>query len=228
MPYIPELRISAIRDNNNLIFIFTPFSLLFKHGSLLTWMSAALALLGTGLLAFGDSLDGASTSFNIGDLFSIFAAMSSAMFILRLESAVKQVQSNLALSSGSLWAVTFFSFVWTLLSSYIFAGDTASLSQMFSMAINAFHYVVNAHPFSLLYLGGVTTALANYLQTIGQRGVAAERASLFYAMDPVYGAFFAYFLLGEQLGSLACVGAILITVAAVANAFMEVAVSKSK
>lgn len=150
------------------------------------------------------------------------------MFILRLEAAVTQVESSLALSSGSLWAVTFFSFVWTLSSSYAFAGDKASLSQVFSISFDAFIYVLKAHPFSLLYLGGVTTALANYLQTIGQRGITAERASLFYAMDPVYGAFFAYFLLGEQLGSLACVGAILITFAAVANAFIEVAVSKSK
>ncbi len=50
------------------------------------------------------------------------------------------------------------------------------------------------------YLGLVTTALTNFLQTLGQRKVAAEQAAIIYAMDPVYAAGFAYVILGEQLG----------------------------
>ena len=53
----------------------------------------------------------------------------------------------------------------------------------------------NLYP--LLYLGIVTTALANYLQTQGQRGVSASTASLIFALDPVWGAFFANLILGE-------------------------------
>lgn len=50
------------------------------------------------------------------------------------------------------------------------------------------------------YLGFVATGICNYLQTIGQRSVAAEKAAIVYSLDPVYGAIFSYLLLDEQLG----------------------------
>lgn len=43
-----------------------------------------------------------------------------------------------------------------------------------------------ANPLPLLYLGLFTTALCNYLQTIGQKDIPAERAAVIYSMDPVY------------------------------------------
>ena len=74
-----------------------------------------------------------------------------------------------------------------------------------------------------MYLGGVTTALANWIQTKAQRDVTAERASVIYAMDPVYGAIFSYFLLGETLNGVpGWIGAGLITVAAATNALLDV------
>ena len=42
----------------------------------------------------------------------------------------------------------------------------------------------------LLYiyvLGVIATGLCNYLQTIGQRVVPAEKAAIIYSLDPVYG-----------------------------------------
>ena len=64
----------------------------------------------------------------------------------------------------------------------------------------------------------VTTALANYLQSVAQKKVSAERASIFYALDPVWGAVFANLLLGEKLGVLGWVGSSLIVIAAATNA----------
>lgn len=69
----------------------------------------------------------------------------------------------------------------------------------------------------------MATALANYIQSKGQRGISAERASAIYAMDPVYGSLFAYFLLGETLnGVYGYTGAALISVAAVTNVVFNV------
>lgn len=42
------------------------------------------------------------------------------------------------------------------------------------------------NPFPVLYLGAVATGLCNYLQTLGQRTVPAERAALIYSLDPIY------------------------------------------
>ena len=51
--------------------------------------------------------------------------------------------------------------------------------------------------------------------------MTAERASIIYSMDPVYGAIFAYLLLGETLGMYGIYGASIIGVAAATNAFLD-------
>lgn len=52
----------------------------------------------------------------------------------------------------------------------------------------------------MIYLGVLTTAFTNWLQTLGQKSLPATTASAIYALDPLWGAFFAYLLLGEALG----------------------------
>ena len=51
----------------------------------------------------------------------------------------------------------------------------------------------------LLYLSVAVTATANLLQAYGQQRVGAAEAAVIYTMDPVYGALFAWLLLGERL-----------------------------
>ena len=74
----------------------------------------------------------------------------------------------------------------------------------------------------------MTTALTNFLQTVGQRGVSAEKASLIYALDPVWGAIFATLILDERLGPYGYVGAGLITLAAAQNAIFALAKGKTE
>ena len=186
---------------------FVPFLawlLLRREISIPTWISAFSAFLGTALLA----LDGQTIGWNVGDAWSIAAAASSAMFILRLEAASSKVPDSAELNSACLLVVAFFSAVWTVLQTGL---STEKISSTFL-----------AHPVELLFLGGVTTALANYIQTKAQKDISAERASVIYSLDPVYGAFFSWLLLGETLGGFqSFVGAGLITIAAATNAFLD-------
>ena len=115
------------------------------------------------------------------------AAASSAMFILRLESASAEVEESSQLNSACLWVVTFLSAIWAFCQD-----DGLSLTTMKD--------IITSHPLELLYLGGFTTALANYIQTLAQKDVSAERASVIYSLDPVYGAFFSWLILNESLG----------------------------
>ena len=193
---------------------FVPFfaRILFgKQISIPTWASAFAAFAGTALLA----LDGTTISFNVGDIWSIAAAMSSAMFILRLEDASKHVPNAAALNSACLWVVALLATVWSFGGASLASIDTSqTLLQMKEIAFS--------HPLELIYLGGVTTALSNYIQAKAQKNVSAERASVIYSLDPVYGAIFAWVLLGEQLGGpQAYVGAAIITVAAATNIFLD-------
>jgi drug/metabolite transporter (DMT)-like permease len=205
---------------------FVPFSAWILSGreiSTATWVSAVTAFAGTALLAWNGENSG--FAMNVGDLWTIAAAAVSAMFILRLERASAQVADAAGLNSACMWVVTLLSGAWTVLAQFgvaaandnpaIFAAATVESwwSELCSIALH--------HPLELFYLGGVTTALTNWIQTKAQRDVTAERASVIYAMDPVYGAAFSYLLLGETLNGLkGWIGAGLITLAAATNALL--------
>ena len=253
-----------------------------------TWISAIVAVLGTGLLAWGSSsgaggaADGFATidsggiamttmisnlmdlipnigddmtttmmtttpsggaatpttspnDWNVGDLWSIAAAMTSAMFILRMEQASEAVAESTAsqLNAACLWIVTLLAVLWTLAATLAVAADTdattittlmsSSSSTTTTTIMNTLEMmkgmVQNSWP-CFLYLGGIATAMCNWLQTKAQRYVNAERACVIYAMDPVYGALFSAWWLGESLpGVPGYLGATLITIAAATNAF---------
>uniref|UniRef100_A0A7S4RIW6 EamA domain-containing protein n=2 Tax=Ditylum brightwellii TaxID=49249 RepID=A0A7S4RIW6_9STRA len=200
---------------------FVPFFariLLGRKISIPTWASAFTALMGTALLSF----DGTTVGFNVGDAWSVAAAAASAMFILRLETATAKVSDSSALNAACLWTVAGATLVWSLVDGLVTKLSTPSIaSSLLEYTAANIIQVGMSHPVAIVYLGGVTTALANYIQTRAQKNVTAERASLIYAMDPVYGAVFARFFLGETLGPLGIGGAGLITVAAATNAFLD-------
>jgi drug/metabolite transporter (DMT)-like permease len=220
---------------------FVPFLGYLLFGRTIQWttiVSAMTAFTGTALLGY--SGNGENSSWNVGDAWSIAAAVASALFILRLEDASKAVvvgneqddnntpnDSTAAarLNAACLWTVAILAAIWT---STTFTGASslpydiddggggtvaAIGTTMMNMALE--------FPFQILYLGGIATALANFIQTRAQSKISAERASIIYAMDPVYGAVFAYWILGETLdGPLAWIGAAFIVIAAAGNALV--------
>lgn len=211
---------------------FVPFFSFFLFGKLIkptTWISALVAFGGTALLAFDNAnvvadgtIDGLG-AFTVGDAWSIAAAAVSAMFILRMEAASKEVPNSAELNSTTLWTVAMLSLLWTLGISYqsIDVVNTAAVINAIQQTFQQSFSTIISHPLPLIYLSGVTTALANLLQSKAQKDISAERASIIYALDPVYGAIFANILLGETLGELGIIGAFLIVVAAATNAFID-------
>jgi len=185
---------------------FFAYVLLGRQISKFTWISAFAAFSGTALLA----LDGQSLGLNVGDIWSVMAAAASAMFILRLEKASSEVPKSAELNATSLIVVAVLSGAWLLLG----ANDQQITSEVTQTAL--------AHPLELVYLGAVSTALANFIQAKAQKDVPAERASIIYSLDPVYGAFFSWIILGETLGGTqAYIGASIIFVAAATNSMLE-------
>eukprot|EP00588_Corethron_pennatum_P014641 CAMPEP_0194269908 /NCGR_PEP_ID=MMETSP0169-20130528/4003_1 /TAXON_ID=218684 /ORGANISM="Corethron pennatum, Strain L29A3" /LENGTH=418 /DNA_ID=CAMNT_0039011755 /DNA_START=237 /DNA_END=1490 /DNA_ORIENTATION=+ len=183
--------------------------------SLLTWASAASAFMGTCMLGYDGS------SLNVGDLWSIAAAFTSAVFILRMEAVSRYVPDSAALNAACLWTVVVLCFLWALFVHAIADSPNNFTAGVFIGTWRAFTH----HPTGLIYLGAVTTTLCNWMQAQGQRGVAAERASICYAMDPVYGAFFAYLLLGETMGAWGIFGSSIIAFTAAINAFLDLKVA---
>jgi drug/metabolite transporter (DMT)-like permease len=199
---------------------FVPFFARILFGrkiSIPTWISALTAVVGTALLA-SDESGILALNLNTGDIWSIAAAATSAMFILRLESASKAVLNSASLNATCLWFVTGAALLWALAQGVV---DTQSFALSVSQVSSNVSTTLQQHFVELLYLSSVTTALATYIQTKAQRKVSAERASVIYAMDPVYGAIFANVLLGERLEGFGILGAGLITIAAATNAFLD-------
>ena len=229
-----------------------------KSISARSWLSALVAFIGTSLLALDNNNGGVGSgggsgisstvvsTITVGDLWSIAAAATSAIFILRMESASGEVEKSSELNAATLWTVTLLSVLWAMSISIIHDsntdGSTAAAAAMvmvdddsattiaafFTIFIQSiqqiYHetvFTITQHFIPLLYLSGITTALANYIQSKAQQNISAERASIIYALDPVYGAIFANLLLGETLGKVGLVGVLLIVLAAVTNAMVD-------
>jgi drug/metabolite transporter (DMT)-like permease len=220
---------------------FVPFLARMVYGreiSISTWISALVALTGTGLLAYGDRLDSTfmdtlhQQSAWIGDAWSVAAALASALFILRLEEASSKVTNAAQLNSACLWVVTILASIWTIIvtvqNGFATKGSFDDVAMSLPTIIHNAYDIFANHPGAFLYLSGVTTAFANWVQTKAQRDVSPERASIIYAMDPVYGAIFANWWLGEQLGGwTGYIGAGLITIAAATNALLDFSSNES-
>lgn len=181
------------------------------------WASAALAALGTALLAY----DGAPP--NVGDLWSLGAAAASAMFILRLDSASKKVSSSLTLTACLCVLTAALCALWGFADAALQGGAALPPAEAAAEWGRRLASAAEAGPLPILYLGLVTTALTSVLQAEGQRAVGPERAALIYALDPVWGALFAFLALGEALGPQGWAGASLIGVAAVGSQALDAA-----
>lgn len=163
-----------------------------------TWLAAGTALVGTALLAN----DGAPP--NAGDAWSAAAALASAMFILRLESASARAGCDAAeLNAATLTCTA------TLFAGWL-AFETAGSGTSPQLAAEQLGALAQANAAPLLYLSIVTTAVAQWLQARGQARVSAQDAAIIYALDPVYAAAFSWLLLGEELGTRGYAGALLV------------------
>ena len=105
-----------------------------------TWLKVGMVVVGTVLLSY----DGATP--NVGDIWCLSAAVSSAVFILRLEDAAQRFDAA-KLQCASMWTVASLSLLWLIITE----GCTALQPTRSEFG-------------SALYLGVVTTALCSFLQ----------------------------------------------------------------
>lgn len=188
---------------------FFAFSIFGRKVPLSAWLSAVAAFLGTTLVALDDQ---AGVPPNVGDLLSLMAAAASAMFILRLETFACATDPK-AVNAVSTLSVALLCLPWALLvagsslGSDVLNGPVDVLAESaLANTVQRCFELLKEQPLSVVYLGVLTTAFTNWLQTIGQQSIPATTASAIYALDPLWGAFFAYLFLGETLGAQGLLG----------------------
>ena len=128
---------------------------------------------------------------NLGDLLTFFCAISFSIQVLLVQIYTKKFD---------FYSITFIQILVTtfLCVPSMFIFDRIKLIYHPSLLLG------------ILVCAILATALAIFIQNRMQKDTTAVKASLIYAMEPVFAAFFSFLLLGEVLGWLGILGGALI------------------
>jgi drug/metabolite transporter (DMT)-like permease len=148
-----------------------------------TLISITLAFIGLFLLSFSGNV----FSFNIGDLLTILNSVSYAVLLLLTSDYVKEHDPT-QLSIVQMYIVSIFGFIAALIFD---TWDTP-------MSLLSFN--------SLMFSAVLCTAFAFWMQASAQKFTSASHIALIFTMEPVFGAFTSWLLLGENLGFKGFVG----------------------
>lgn len=150
-----------------------------------------LALLGTYLLVGGNL-----GSINQGDLWTLACSFVAAFHIIYLDRTVKHASDPILFNN--------FQFLWAFLFSlpYLLAQDRINLSY------NDPHSL-----WGILFLGVIAGSIAFLFQVRAQRILSATTASMLFLLESPMAMLFGFLLLGEHLGLLQVIGAIVILLA---------------
>eukprot|EP00884_Botryococcus_braunii_P020802 jgi/Botrbrau1/7405/Bobra.0112s0006.1 len=171
--------------------------------SMKTWLAAAVALAGVGLLTND------SAAPNMGDALCVLSAILFGVHKWRTESVTAKHKDDtteliglqlgvLALTSG--------------LSSLPLLGNLLANSPG-----DVLQGLVDLPWLPLAYMGLATTAFTLWIEMHALKDVSAPLAALIYTAEPLWGGLFAYLVLAERWGPMGWVGAALIIGASLAS-----------
>ncbi len=178
--------------------IFTPIVgaiWLHQRVPLRVWLAALLALAGLGLMTLTPH-----EGLVVGDLWVLGTALVYALYIVYL-GEIAAHHKPIVLTSLQIVVVAVLSWGWAV-------PDLHVLKDLSLSALAA-----------LLYLAIFATALVLWVQALAQRVVPAYAAALIFALEPVFAALFAYFLLGETLSPQGWLGGALVVLAMIIGEF---------
>jgi len=178
-----------------------------RHIDRLTWGSVCLAMVGTALFVGPKAISGDLVS--RGDVLEMGSAALFAVQIWRCERLIRLVPENEVAPLTCLQLALVSCFSWLC-----FFAEGHSLPSALR--------TVSAFPAGewakILAVGVVTTGFCIWAESKALREVDATVAALIYALEPVWGAIFAYVWLGETLdGPYAMSGAAFLLLASLAG-----------
>jgi drug/metabolite transporter (DMT)-like permease len=153
------------------------------------WLAALLAIIGLGLMTLNPT-----EGVVIGDLWVLGTALAYALYIVYL-GEIAAHHKPIVLTALQIIVVAVLSWGWAV----------PHLSVLKELSLSALS--------ALLYLALFATALVLWLQALAQRVVPAYAAALIFALEPVFAAIFAYFMLGETLSLQGWLGGGLVVIA---------------
>lgn len=154
------------------------------------WIAATTAIAGLFVISIKSDF-----SVNIGDLYTILGSFAFAVYLIKVEKYAKVL--NIVTTIVPMFAAC-----------TIITGCLAFMDDSADWAPNS-HLFWNGVIFCALF----STAFMYTISNIAQRYISAERISIIYLFEPVFGAVAAYFILGEAVSWRLLVGGGLIMLA---------------
>nr|BAJ84872.1 predicted protein [Hordeum vulgare subsp. vulgare] len=171
---------------------------------MLTWFGAIVSIIGVGLLECGGSPP------CVGDVLNFLSAVFFGIHMLRTEQISRSTDKKkfMALLSLEVLVVAFTSILWFLLKdAFVEVQDSGFEAWTFGTlwdSAASFPWI------PALYTGVFSTGLCMWAEMVAMAHVSATETAIVYGLEPVWGAGFAWFLLGERWDNAAWIGAALV------------------
>ncbi|KAK6249793.1 hypothetical protein SCA6_003798 [Theobroma cacao] len=166
-----------------------------------TWFGILMSALGVAMLECSGSPP------NFGDLLSFLSAIFFGIHMLRTEHLSRSTKEEnfLALLGYEVGVVALFSTLWVVIGGW-FDGTQDFDKSSWTWEL-LWDWMVAFPWVPALYTGIFSTGLCLWIEIAAMREVSATETAIIYGMEPVWGAAFAWFLLGERWGTTGWIGA---------------------
>nr|XP_043608283.1 uncharacterized protein LOC122580075 [Erigeron canadensis] len=169
-----------------------------------TWFGALMSIIGVGMLECSGSPPCA------GDLFNFLSALFFGIHMLRTEHISRKTDKKnfLPVLAYEVCVVAVASIIWYVIGGMI---DGSLEYNPSSLTWATFLKWFLEFPWiPALYTGVLSTGLCLWIEMTAMRDISATETAIIYGLEPVWGAGFAWFLLGERWGVSGWFGAALI------------------
>ncbi|KAL6178232.1 hypothetical protein ACLB2K_049751 [Fragaria x ananassa] len=169
-----------------------------------TWFGVLMSALGVGMLECSGSPP------QVGDLFNFLSAIFFGIHMLRTEHISRSTKKEnfLAILGYEVCVVAVLSTIWVFIGGW-FDGSESS-NQLTWTSTEMWDWLVAFPWIPALYTGAFSTGLCLWIEITAMRNVSATETAIIYGMEPLWGAAFAWFILGERWGALGWIGAALV------------------
>lgn len=154
-----------------------------KTASLKIWLAAFTALIGLFVISINDKFN-----IGIGDLYTIAGAFCFAVYLIQIEKESK---------AGDIIPTIVPMFATCSILVFLLALGQGNISWV--PAQNTFWIGV-------VFCALFSTAYMYTISNISQKYISAERVSIIYLFEPIFGAIAAHFILGENISSRLLIG----------------------
>ncbi|XP_076895524.1 uncharacterized protein LOC143548171 isoform X1 [Bidens hawaiensis] len=165
-----------------------------------TWFGALMSIIGVGMLECSGSPP------CVGDLFTFLSALFFGIHMLRTEHISRQTDKAnfLPVLGYEVCVVALSSIIWYLIDGNLEYHPSSWTWETFSNWVVEFPWI------PALYTGAFSTGACLWIEMTAMRDISATETALIYGLEPVWGAGFAWFLLGERWGLPGWFGAALV------------------